>query len=139
MAGKKIHLDVITPRGVALNLDCDLVVVTSTNGEMGFMANHAPTLAALVPQVVRYTLDGEQKAIFVSGGFVEVNHNTVSILAPAAEAASEIDFKRAEAAKARALERLKKSEEIDVMRAEAALARANARLKMSEYHHPIGL
>lgn len=135
MAENKIHLDVVTPRGVALNVDCDLVVVTSTNGEMGFMANHAPTLAALIPQVVRYTVDGQENVIFVSGGFVEVNDNTVSIMALAAETSSEIDFKRAEEAKARAIARLKEGEHSDRVRAETALARANARLKMSEYHH----
>ncbi|MFP5527483.1 ATP synthase F1 subunit epsilon [Peptococcus simiae] len=135
MAENKIHLDVVTPRGVALNVDCDLVVVSSTNGEMGFMANHAPTLAALIPQVVRYTIDGQEKVIFVSGGFVEVNNNTVSIMALAAETSSEIDFKRAEEAKARAIAQLKEGEHSDRVRAEAALARANARLKMSEYHH----
>ncbi|MFM9413498.1 ATP synthase F1 subunit epsilon [Peptococcus simiae] len=135
MAENKIHLDVVTPRGVALNVDCDLVVVTSTNGEMGFMANHAPTLAALIPQVVRYTVDGQENVIFVSGGFVEVNDNTVSIMALAAETSSEIDFKRAEEARNRAIAHLKEGEHSDRVRAEAALARANARLKMSEYRH----
>jgi F-type H+-transporting ATPase subunit epsilon len=66
----------------------------------------------------------------VSGGFIEVSNNVISIIAPAAEKSTDIDFARAEAAKQRAQERIAKKENIDMARAQAALARANARLSV---------
>lgn len=129
MAGK-LQLEVVTPDRVALSAQCDFVVVRSTAGEMGFLPGHAPLVAALVPQVLRFTIDGKEERLFVSGGFVEVVDDVVSVMAPAAEKESDIDYHRAEEARDRALNRLKQSEHIDTARAHAALARANARLSM---------
>ena len=61
---------------------------------------------------------------------MEIANNTISVIAPAAEKSTEIDFARAEEAKKRALERIAKKEGIDMARAQAALARANARLSV---------
>ncbi len=133
MAEHRLQLDVVTPDQSKLSTKCDFVVVRSTAGEMGFLPDHAPLVAALVPQVMRYTADDEEKKLFISGGFVEVNDNIISVMAPAAELASDIDFERAEAARNRALERLKHKENIDTARAFAALSRANARLSMRNY------
>ncbi len=67
--------------------------------------------------------------MFVAGGFVEVSDNIVSIIAPAAERAADIDLARAEAAKKRAEERLRnKADNVDTARAQAALARAIGRI-----------
>lgn len=133
MADHRLQLDVVTPDQSKLSTGCDFVVVRSTSGEMGFLPDHAPLVAALVPQVMRYKIGDEEHDLFVSGGFVEVNDNVVSIMAPAAELATDIDFERAERARERALERLKHGEHIDTARAFAALSRANARLSMRKY------
>lgn len=131
MADKTLKLEVITPEQVALRDDTTSITVPAADGELGIWPNHAPLLAGLKPGVVAYkTQAGEQKLV-VSGGFIEIANNTVSILAPTAEKAEDIDVVRAEAAKKRARERLKqKSADIDMARAEAALARANARLSV---------
>ncbi len=134
MAQKQIRLEVLTPDRQVLSTNCDFVVVRSTSGEMGFMADHAPLVAALPPQVVRYQSGTEESALFVSGGFVEVDNNVVSIITPAAELASDIDFERAEQAKERAQARLKQRDNVDITRAQAALARANARLSLRQIH-----
>lgn len=130
MAGKQLKLDVVTPDQAPLSVACDFVVVTTTSGEMGFLPDHAPLVAALVPHVLRYTADGQETHLFVSGGIVEVRDNQVSVLTMAAETASEIDFDRAQKARQRAIDRLAKQEHVDIARAHAALARANARLSM---------
>lgn len=130
MADKRLRLDVVTPDCSVLSTDCDFVVVVSTSGEMGFLPDHAPLVAALVPQVMRYQMDGKEERLFLSGGFVEVADNVVSVMTPVAETSSQIDFERAQEARERALQRLKKQDQIDTTRAHAALARANARLAM---------
>lgn len=130
MADKTLKLEVITPEKVALQDESLSVIVPAADGELGIWPNHAPLLAGLKPGVITYkTASGTEKLV-VSGGFIEVANNTISILAPAAEKSSELDFARAEAAKKRAQERLAKRENIDVVRAQAALARANARLSV---------
>ena len=130
MADNTLKLEVITPEQIALRDESTSVVVPGVDGELGIWPNHAPLLAGLKPGVVTYkTASGTEKLV-VSGGFIEISNNVISILAPAAEKSTEIDFARAEAAKKRAEERLAKKEGIDMARAQAALARANARLSV---------
>ena len=130
MADNTLKLEVITPEQIALRDESTSVVVPGVDGELGIWPNHAPLLAGLKPGVITYkTASGTEKLV-VSGGFIEVSNNVISIIAPAAEKSTDIDFARAEAAKKRALERLAQKENIDMARAQAALARANARLSV---------
>ena len=130
MADNTLKLEVITPEQVALRDESTSVIVPGVDGELGIWPNHAPLLAGLKPGVISYkTASGTEKLV-VSGGFIEVSNNVISIIAPAAEKSTDIDFARAEAAKKRALERLAQKENIDMARAQAALARANARLSV---------
>lgn len=131
MADKTLKLEVITPEDVTLRAESTSVVVPGVDGELGIWPNHAPLLAGLKPGVITYkTASGTQKLV-VSGGFIEISNNVISVIAPAAEKASDIDFARAEAAKKRAEERLaQKNADIDIARAQAALARAKARLSV---------
>jgi F-type H+-transporting ATPase subunit epsilon len=69
----------------------------------------------------------------ISGGFAEVLPNGVKIFAETAEAAAEIDVKRAEAAKERAGNRLREGrKQWNLNRAHASLARAKNRLEVAE-------
>lgn len=72
--------------------------------------------------------------VAVSGGFLEVRPDKVTILAQAAENANEIDIDRAIRAKQRAEERLRKQKqsEIDYRRAELALRRALNRINVAQ-------
>lgn len=136
MAEKLLKLEVVAPDHQALSVDAKSVVVRTPEGELGFLPGHAALIAALRPEIVRYTdASGKTGHIYVGGGFVEVNNSHVVILSPSAETADQIDFDRAERAKARAEERLahKREGNVDVARAEAALYRAIERLKMKQY------
>ncbi|MDO4280197.1 MAG: ATP synthase F1 subunit epsilon [Peptococcaceae bacterium] len=136
MAENLLQLEVVAPDHQALSTEVESVVVRTPDGEIGFLANHAALIAALVPQVVRFKdAAGKDGHIFVGGGFVEVNNNHVVILSPSAETADQIDYDRALRAEHRAEERLahKGDGDIDVARAEIALKRALERLKMKQY------
>mgnify|MGYP004519623153 FL=1 len=136
MAEKLLTLEVVAPDHQALSVQAESVVVRSPEGELGFLANHTPLIAALVPQIVRYKEEGGKEGhIFVGGGFVEVSDNHVIILSPSAERPEDIDYDRAERAKERAEKRLasRASGEVDVARAEVALRRSVERLKMQKY------
>lgn len=107
------------------------LVVPAEEGYLGVMAGHAPLLARLVPgQVTAKLASGAEEVFAVSGGFVEVGPEHVTILADTAERPEDIDVARAEAALQRARQRLEHpSEGVDIDRARLALLRAEARLR----------
>ncbi|UWG97182.1 F0F1 ATP synthase subunit epsilon [Dehalobacter sp. DCM] len=132
MAGT-FNLVVVAPAGEVLNTEAEFVLAPGAEGELGILANHAPLIANLVIGVVRYTQDGKVEKIAISGGFMEVAQNKVTILADTAERAESIDVDRAEAAKERAEKRLReKQSETDMIRAEVALKRSLARLRATD-------
>jgi F-type H+-transporting ATPase subunit epsilon len=72
-------------------------------GYLGVLAHHAPLLTSLEPGVMSIRLgDGTQQHFAVTGGFLEVSNNRATVLADAAEPASEIDAAAAERALAEA-------------------------------------
>jgi F-type H+-transporting ATPase subunit epsilon len=134
MSEKTQRLEVVTPERKVYSEDVDFVVVPGSEGEMGFLPEHAPLVSALKIGLVRVSKEGKKSLrIAVTGGFVEVKDSLVTILTNAAEREDEIDKKRAEAAKERAEQRLAaKTPDIDVVRAELALKRAINRLRAME-------
>ena len=131
-----ILLEVATPdKGDVYNKEINMLIVRSICGELGILPKHANLLTELIPHAMRIKEGGAESQLFVSGGFMEVTPNKITILADAAEDPDSIDVERAQAAYKRAEERLaKKSPEIDIDRAEAALARAKARLLVKGVH-----
>lgn len=76
---------------------CTSLVVPTTEGMYGIMANHTNLFAALAVGLVKYTTtDGENHYIAVSGGMIKVENNEVLILADSAETPESIDETRAE-------------------------------------------
>ena len=131
---KNMMLDVLTPERSVCCMEVEMVIARAMDGEVGILANHAPLIAALDIAPLRYRKDGVEHAVAISGGFMEVKDNRISILTPVAETETEIDFRRAEEAKERAEKRLAApTPEIDVRRAELALRRAMMRLKIAKY------
>ena len=131
----KLNLEVVTPTKLVVSEQVDLCTVPGTEGVFGVMANHAPILATIAIGEMHYEIDGKQEKMAVSGGFVEVSNNRMTVLAEAAERMEEIDVDRALSAKERAERRLQEAEsgreDIDIARAKAAYARALARLKVA--------
>jgi F-type H+-transporting ATPase subunit epsilon len=132
MAGT-FSLRIVSPEGNVLKEDVEFAVLPGGLGELGILPNHAPLISGLNVGVLRYTLNSTIKRVAITGGFVEVIDNSVTVLADAAELSEEIDLTRAVEAKERATERLTShSSEIDVRRAEYALRRAAARISAVE-------
>ena len=131
-----ILLEVATPdKGEVFSKEINMLIVRSICGELGILPKHARLLTELNPHAMRIKESGGETQLFVSGGFMEVTPDKITILADAAENPDDIDVDRAKAAYERASERLnKKDAEIDINRAEAALARAKARLLVKGVH-----
>jgi len=128
-----IKLEIVTPDRVVLSEDVEYVGVPGVMGQFGVLKNHIPFLSALSIGSLYYKKDGETKYVFVAGGFAEVDGDSITILAEAAERAEEIDIERARKAKERAEKRLQEQREnIDYARAKAALMRAIQRIHTKE-------
>jgi F-type H+-transporting ATPase subunit epsilon len=76
------------------------VVAQTTEGEIGILPGHEPTLGQLVEGgvVTITTTDGETACAAVHGGFLSATGDTVSVLAESADLAEEVDVEAAKAA-----------------------------------------
>jgi F-type H+-transporting ATPase subunit epsilon len=107
------------------------VIASGIMGDLGVLPCHAPLLTELQPGPVRVIHDGgKEENFFVSGGFMEVQPNVVTILADSASRASDLNEAAAEEARQQALRAFnEKSSELDYTRAAAELAEAVAQLR----------
>ncbi|HEX7956500.1 MAG TPA: F0F1 ATP synthase subunit epsilon [Pyrinomonadaceae bacterium] len=90
-----LQLDVITPERRLLSEQADAVTVPGLGGELGILPGHTPLISQLQTGVLSYTQGGATRRLLVSGGFVEVNDDRVSVLADLAEFPEEVDAARA--------------------------------------------
>jgi len=130
---EKILLEIVTPERKVVSETVDIVVAPGELGEFGVLPGHIPFLCKLKIGELRYRVGAASRHIAIMGGYAEVLNNQVTILATAAEAATEIDVIRAKAARERAERRIAESrDKLEFARAQAALQRAMARLKVAE-------
>ncbi|WP_214742084.1 MULTISPECIES: F0F1 ATP synthase subunit epsilon [unclassified Exiguobacterium] len=130
-----LHVNVVTPDGAAFEGEARMVIARSVAGEVGILPKHVPMVTPLDVSVLKLRHeDGGRTLIAISGGFMEVRPDTVTILAETAEMADKIDYDRASAAKVRAERRLQdtKLSELEFRRAELALKKAINRLSIRE-------
>jgi F-type H+-transporting ATPase subunit epsilon len=126
----KMTVEVVTPERVVYSGEAKMVIARGVQGDLGILPNHMPLVTPLKIAPVRIKTEGEKEIrMAVSGGFMEVRGDKVTILAETAELPEDIDVERAKAAKERAEKRLiDKHPDLDIRRAERALQRAMARL-----------
>lgn len=92
-----MKLEVVTPERKVIDETVDAVTVPTQNGEIGILPAHAPLISALRAGVLSYTKGAATNRLVVSGGFVEVGAQRVSVLADTAEFAEEINQAEARA------------------------------------------
>jgi len=128
-----LRLEFVTPERAIAHDEVDEVELPGEEGFFGVLPGHAPLLAALKTGERWYRKGSVTIHAFLGGGFAEVTPDRVSILAPVAERAEDIDLARAEAAKRRAEERLAKPmPDVDFERARISLLRAISRLDVAK-------
>lgn len=86
--------DIVTPVAELASVECAMVVVPGTEGEMGFLEGHAPTVSTLADGVVRIHSDiaTVSDKIVVMGGYAQVTGKKVIVLADRAMRVSEISL-----------------------------------------------
>ena len=129
-----MHFEIVTAERVVYADEVNAVVAPGVEGQLGILPHHAPLLTVLQPGELRVIKGDQETNIAITGGFLEVLANKVALLADAAERAEEIDEARAQAAIARAQERLEhRTADIDLERALTALRRAQVRLQVARH------
>lgn len=137
MADKSFHVEIVTPQRMVFSGRATLVALPGILAPFQVLVNHAPIVTQLEIGTIRIEREGADDLLYAtSGGFVEHNHNRMTVVAETIETIDQIDPNRAERARERALERIQQSRvghdgRIDLIRAEAALARAINRLKLT--------
>ncbi len=137
MASRTFHVEIVTPQQTVFEGEAVAITLPGVLGPFQVLYNHAPIITELEVGDIRLVDAEEREHRFAtSGGFIEMNHNRLSVIAETIEASSAIDVDRAERARVRAEERIREGHAsresgIDVTRAEAALARATNRLRIA--------
>jgi F-type H+-transporting ATPase subunit epsilon len=129
----KLKLEMVTPYKQVLSEEVDELVMPGTLGELGILPGHSPLLTTLKVGVFTYRKGTSSYHVAVNWGYVEVEDDTVIVLAETAEPADQIDKVRAQAAMGRAEEALKKldPEDKEYRIMEAALQRALLRIEVA--------
>jgi F-type H+-transporting ATPase subunit epsilon len=133
---KTFILRLLTPDRSVFEDEVEGVIVPGEEGELGVLAGHAPLVSTLVPGVVRYVQSDKAFSCAISGGFVEVYGNGVTVLADSLERPEEIDVERATKARDEARknlsEAIKTTDESNITRIQEHLARAETRLRVAK-------
>lgn len=125
-----MHLKIITHEKVVFDSDVDEIYTKTVDGEIGILKNHVPIMSALDIGVTKAIIKGKPLFFTTMGGVLQFADDEALILTPTAESGNEIDVVRAKDALKRARARLSDAQaSLDTKRAEAAIARALARLK----------
>jgi F-type H+-transporting ATPase subunit epsilon len=132
-----LQVDVLAPAKIVTKVKAKQVQLPGIVGEMGILPGHTAFVSELgIGGMTISNGEKDNEHFFVAGGYVEVENDTVRILVDVCERAADIDRARAEAAKARASERLAQAQDaaVDYQRAQSALLRAIERLLLIARH-----
>lgn len=125
-----IQCDIVSAEEAIFSGEVDMIIAAGSMGDLGVSAGHSPLLTGLQPGPVRVITDEEEEIFYVSGGFLEVQPNVVTILADTAIRADDLDEAAAVEAQQRAEQDMaNQSSELDYTRAAAELAAAVAQLR----------
>jgi len=129
---RKMPIEIVTPERKVYENEVNMVIARGAEGDLGILAGHVPLVTTLKVGQIRLQNDGGEQLIAISGGFLEVRPEKVTVLAEAAELPEEIDVDRAQRAKERAERRLaQRTTDLDQLRAEQSLERALNRLRIA--------
>ncbi|MGF1763320.1 F0F1 ATP synthase subunit epsilon [Aliivibrio kagoshimensis] len=134
MAAMTFHLDVVSAEKKIFSGLVETFQVSGSEGELGIYHGHAPLLTAIKPGMVRIVKQhGHEEILYVSGGFVEIQANSSTVLADTAIRGEDLDAAKAEEAKRKAEEHIQNQHsDVDFAQAASDLIKAIAQLRVIE-------
>ncbi|MCW8885086.1 MAG: F0F1 ATP synthase subunit epsilon [Motiliproteus sp.] len=126
-----VHCDIVSAEEEIFSGLIEFVSLTGSLGDVGITPGHAPLLTEIKPGPVELKKQGGEEDIFyVSGGFLEVQPNKVTIMADTALRAHDMNEAAAEEARKQAEQALSdQTAEFEYSRATSQLAEASAQLR----------
>lgn len=125
-----LRLAIITAERALFDGDVDVVVAPGSEGELGILPHHAALMTMLQEGELHYRIGPQEHYLAITGGFMEVRGDRVTVLADAAERVEEIDLARAEEAARRAQERIAaRAQDVELETELHALRRAQIRVQ----------
>jgi F-type H+-transporting ATPase subunit epsilon len=130
---QQLQLDIVTPERRVLSEGVDTTTIPGLNGELGILPGHTPLISQLKTGILTYTQEGKTSQLHVSGGFVEVRDDRVSVLAEIAERPEEIDASQARSIRERVEKQLSAwtGTEEELAQARVDLERAQVRVQLA--------
>jgi F-type H+-transporting ATPase subunit epsilon len=106
-----MHLEVITPEKVIFSDEIEELIAPTVNGEIAILPHHVNLLTQLEPGELTIKTKGKMQHLAVTGGFLQIANNKVSLLSDYAVRSEEIDAKKALEAQQRAEKKMKEDRE----------------------------
>ena len=119
-----IRVDVVSAEESLFSGEAKFVALPGEAGELGIYPRHTPLITRIKPGAVRIVkADGSEEFVFVAGGLLEVQPNSVTVLSDTAIRGKDLDEAKASSAKAAAEDALKNAKgDIDIAMAQSELA-----------------
>ena len=119
-----IHVEVVSAEEQIFSGEAKFVALPGESGELGILPRHTPLITRIKPGSVRIEkADGTEEFVFVAGGVLEVQPNTVTVLSDTAIRGKDLDEEKANHARAAAEEALRNAKgDIDIAKAQSELA-----------------
>ena len=129
---KLLDVEIVTAEKTIFSGQASLIIVPGIEGELGILSSHAPIITELDPGEVLIRNEQEELSLVLSGGFVEVFNDKVTILADAAERTNEINIEKAKEAIQKAEKIVdSKGSDIDIQKALFVIRASKAQLRIA--------
>ena len=129
-----LNVEIVTAEQVVYSEEgVERLIAPGADGELTVLPQHAAFITTLRPGELRILKGGEEEAMAITGGFLEVRNDRIVVLADAAERVEEIDIARAEEARRKAEEAIREQRDAgDLAQTQASLQRALMRLRVAQ-------
>ena len=126
-----VHCSIVSAEKEIFSGQVEMVVASGTIGKLGFYPGHTPLLTGVKPGPIRLKLEGgEEEIFFASGGYIEVQQTSITVLADTALRADDLDEAAAQAASDKAEQELADNRsDIDFGRVQADIQETAAMLR----------
>ncbi|QDF65467.1 F0F1 ATP synthase subunit epsilon [Shewanella sp. SNU WT4] len=103
MASITVQLDIVSAESSIFSGRVESLQISGAEGELGIMHGHSPLLTKIKPGMARIVKqNGNEEVFYLSGGILEVQPSSISVLADVVLRAKDIDEAAALEAKRRA-------------------------------------
>ena len=96
MTEEKLNLEVVSPEKLIMSKSVDMVTVSGTEGDFGVLPGHTALVSSIRPGLLKIEADKDVEIFFISGGFIEVIEDKVSILATDVISPNDINISKCE-------------------------------------------